>query len=69
MSATTWIKCCLVVVLLGSNVYGQKKLSVPTAAEVVAVVQKHFHSGCVSIVHRRDDTDTGKPEFLYVYSV
>jgi hypothetical protein len=66
MSATTWIKDCLIVVLLCSNVFGQNKVSVRTAAEVVAVVQRHFHSRCVSIVQRTDDTDMGKPEVLHV---
>ena len=55
------------MVLLCGNVFGQNKLSVPTAAEVVAVVQKHFHSRCVSILQRTDDTDKGKPDVLYVY--
>jgi len=64
MSATTRIKDCLVVVLLCGNVFGQNDMSVPTAAEVVAVVQKHFHSRCVSIVQRTDDTDMGKPDVL-----
>jgi hypothetical protein len=67
MSATTWIKDCLVVVLLCGNVFGQNMVSVPTTAEVVAALQKHFHSRCVSIVERRDDTDMGKPDVLYVY--
>ena len=67
MSATTWIIDCLLVVLLCSNVFGQNKLSVSTVAEVVAVVQKHFYSRCVSIVQRTDYTDMGKPEVLYVY--
>jgi hypothetical protein len=66
MSATARIKDCLVVVLLCSNVFGQNKLSVPIAAEIVAVVQKHFHSQCVSIVKRTDDTNIGKPEVLHV---
>jgi hypothetical protein len=69
MSATIWVKSCLVLVLLGSNVYGQNELSVSTAAEVVAVVQKHFHPGCVSIVHRTNDIDMGKPEVLYACCV
>jgi len=62
MSATTWIKDCLIVVLLCGNVFGQNMVSVPTAAEVVAVVQKHFRSRCVSIVQRTDDTDMGKSD-------
>jgi hypothetical protein len=66
MSVAAWIKDCLVVVLLCSNVFGQNKLSAPTVANVVAVVQKNFHSRCVSIVQGTDDTDVGKPEFLYV---
>jgi hypothetical protein len=66
MSATTWIKDCLLVVLLCSNVFGQNKLSLSTVAEIVAVVQKHFHSRCVSIVQGTDDTDMGKAEVLYV---
>jgi hypothetical protein len=66
MSATIWVKGCLVVVLLCSNVFGQNRVSVPTAAEVVAVVQKHFHSSCLSIVQRTDDTVMGKPDVLYV---
>jgi hypothetical protein len=67
MPTTTWIKDCLFVVLLCSNVFGQNKLSVSTAAEILAVVQKHFHSRCVSIVQRTDDTNMGKPGVLYVY--
>jgi hypothetical protein len=67
MSATTWIKDCLVVVLLCENVFGQNTVSVPTAAEVVTVIQKHFHSRCVSIVQRTDDTNMGKPDVFYVY--
>jgi hypothetical protein len=42
-------------------------VSVPTAAEVVAVIQKHFRSRCVSIVQRTDDKDMGKPDVVYVY--
>jgi hypothetical protein len=64
MSATTWIRESLVVLLLCGNVFGQNKVSVPTAAEVVAVVQKYFHSRCVSIVQRTDDTDMGKTDVL-----
>jgi hypothetical protein len=66
MSATTWIKGCLVAVLLCSNVFGQNKLSAHTTAEVVAVVQKHFHSRCVSIIQTTDNKEMGKPKILYV---
>jgi hypothetical protein len=66
MSATAWIKDCLVMVLLCSNVFGQNTLSVPTVAEVVVVVQKHFHSRCVSIVQATDHKEMGKPDFIYV---
>jgi hypothetical protein len=69
MSATEWIKVCLVVGLLCSCVFGQNTLSVQTVAQFVAVVQKHFHSRCVSIVQGTDNKGTGKPDFLYVCCV
>lgn len=64
MPATTWNTFFLTVVLLGCNVYGQNKMAVPVIAEVVAVILKHFHSSCVSIVYRTGDTDMGKYDTL-----
>jgi hypothetical protein len=61
LSVGTWIVRSLAALLVScSAVHGEHEFCVHIAAGIVIALQKHFNSGCVSVLRRTEDATWGK---------
>jgi hypothetical protein len=63
MSAATWVIISLAMLVCGSNIRGENEFPVHTVALTVSVLQKHFNSGCVTLLQRMEGMNFGNTMF------